>query len=748
MSASATGSRPEFEADGATAVRSRRTARCGWSCVLAASLALASLSCGGGRKAFKAGVRSEVRQDYDTALRRYESALEADPTNPEYKLRLARVRFEAAQFHVRRGQKLRESGDLGAAAAEFQRALAIDPSSHIAAQELRHTLDVMTQTEAASHAAPAAPSGPPALPTAPPQLAPLSRAPITLKLTSDARVVFETIGKLAGISVLFDPDFPSRRISTELIAVSLEEALELVALQSRAFWKPVTSRAILVIPDQPQKRRDHEEQVIRTFYLSNALTTQDLTELTTGLRTLLDLRHVHQLNSANAILIRDTPDKILLAEKIIRDADVAKPEVVIQVSVLQVRRDHLRSLGIQPGTSTTVTFAPGNDLTGGGAGVPLDRLRQISAADYRLTLPGAVATALLSDSSTKIIQNPEIRILDGQSARLRVGDRVPIATGSFQAGIAGTGAVSPLVNTQFQYQDVGVNVDITPRVHAGRDVSLKVVLEVSSVTGRVNIGGIEQPVISQRRIEHDIRLRDNEVSILGGLFEQAERKSVSGWPGLSRIPLLRYFFSGESAEGAENEVLILLTPRIVRLPELARANFEPVSVGTDTNIQIRRPAPPEPLPPDAPAAPQPEARDAPPALLRLQPETLRLRTGEQGTVEVVAQDVKDLFALSLLLGYDPAVVSVEEVRHGGFLSGGTQEVAIILRNDAEKGQAMISALRQPNSPGVNGSGTLLTVVLRARAKGHSPLSVVQLSARDSRQRPHPLRSSGAAVQVE
>jgi general secretion pathway protein D len=557
------------------------------------------------------------------------------------------------------------------------------------------------------------------------------------------------------------------------MAVTLEEALDMVAIQSKAFWKPISRNAILIVPDQPQKRRDQEEQVIRTFYLSNTLSSQELTEVATGLRQLLDLRHVQQLNTANAIIIRDTPDKLLLAEKLIRDVDMAKPEVMVQVSVLQVRRDRLRSLGIQPGTSSALAFTPSSALTGGSGGsVPLNRLRHLSTADYSLTLPGAVASALLTDSATKIIQNPEIRIVDGQSARLRVGDRVPVATGSFQAGVTGGGgAISPLVNTQFQYQDVGVNVDITPRVHAERDISMKVVVEVSSVTGRVNIGGIEQPVISQRRIDHDIRLREYEASILGGLLERTERKSVSGWPGLSQIPVLRYFFSGETVEAGENEVLIVLTPRIVRLPVFTEANLSPISIGTDTNIQLRRPytaesplsrdpalAPPPNSPAVQPTAPESQpAREAPPGpetkpeprpRLRLQPEAIRLRLAETTLVDVVVEDVKDLFSVSMLLRYDPAVVSVEEVHHGGFLSGGTQDIAIIQRVDPERGQAMIAALRQPNSAGVNGGGTVLSIVLRAVAAGTSSLTVEQTNARDSRQRPQPLTSSGISIRVE
>jgi general secretion pathway protein D len=740
---------------------------------LAAALLLLA-GCPKGNTDYAAGKKAEAIQDLDTALIHYERALRADPSNADYKIKATRLRFEAAQAHVNKGQKLREKGELALAVAEFEKAKAIDPSSAIAEQELRRTMELL----AAKQAPP--PTTPPREPTPeesqllekPPELTPISREPINLRMTNDARIIYETIAKLAGLAVLFDPDFQPRRISTELTNVTLEQALDVVALQSKTFWKPVTGNIIFVVPDQLQKRRDYEEFVVKTFYLNNTVLPQDLTEVVNAVRQLLDLRKIQQVNAQNAIVIRDTPDKIALAEKIIRDIDKAKPEVVIQVAVLQARRDRLRDLGIQPGSSSVLAFTPRNP-TGSTTGtttstattnqVRLNDLQRLASADWSLSLPGATATALITDSATKIIQNPEIRALDGQSAKLRVGDRVPIATGSFQAGLGGTttgaatGFINPLVNTQFQYQEVGVNIDITPRIHGSREVSMKVSIEVSSVTSRVNIGGIDQPVISQRKIEHDVRLREGEVNVLGGLVEHSQTKSIGGWPGLSKIPFLRYFFSSENVEQVENEVLIVLTPRIVRLPEITAANLRSISAGTEQNPQVRRqeeiaPKPPTPQPPPQAAPPLTTpltgVEATKPARLRFEPATLSLKPGETSTVALLVEDIKDLFSIPLLLQYDPKVISVEEVRHGGFLSGGTQEIAIVQQIMKEKGQAIVSATRQPNTPGIGGSGTLVGIVVKAVAPGSSKLQVVQVNAKDSAQQPIPLVSSEATVQVK
>ena len=738
--------------------------------------ALLLAGCPRGNQEFKAGRQAEALQDYDTALIHYERALKADPLNTEFKLKATRLRFEAGQYHIRQGQKLREKGELQLALMEFEKARAIDPSSAIADQEARRTLEMIAARRAAAEApaAPAPPREENKLMDKPPELAPLSRAPINLKMTNDSRIVFETVGKLAGLTVIFDPDFPARRITTELNNVSLEQALDIAALQSKAFWKPVTSNIILVVPEQPQKRRDYEEQVVRTFYMSNTLLPQDLQEIVTGLRQLLDLKRIQQVNSQNAIIIRDTPDKLLLAEKLIRDIDKAKPEVVIQVAVLQARRDRVRDLGIQPDTSATLAFTPrGLSATTSGTTTPsttantvtLKQLQHLSSADYSVKLPGATANALLTDSTTKIIQNPEIRVVDGQSAKLRVGDRVPVATGSFQAGVGvgtagGVGAagfVNPLVNTQFQYIDVGVNVDITPRIHPNREVSMKVSVEVSSVTGRVSIGGIDQPIISQRKIDHDVRLMEGEVSILGGLIERTETKTLTGWPGLSKIPLLRYFFSGENTDKAENEVLIVLIPRIVRQATITEANLRTLSSGTETNVQVHResemvaPRAPQPPPATTPApapTPTPGTDATRPARLRFEPQAIALRPGETTTIGVVVEDVHDLFSIPMLLQYDPAVIAVDEVRNGGFLSGGTQEIAIVQRIDKERGQAIVSATRQPNTPGVNGSGTLLGIVVRGLATGTSSLSIVQVNGHDSQQKSLTLVTGEASIRVQ
>src|SRR5438132_10510725 len=264
------------------------------SLLLCVGFGLLAAGCPKGRPDFNQGKKADTLQDYDAAFNFYQKAVKADPYNANYKIKLNRARFEASELHVKRGVELLNQGNLPGAAGEFQRAQAIDPGSPIADQELRKTVEMIAEKNRAADAAAEPPSDSNEQPLAsmPPEIKPLSRAPINYKASSDAKVVFDTIGKLAGLTVVYDPDFPARRITVDLVNVTLEQALEIVSLESKAFVKPVTENIIFVIPDQPQKRRDYEEQVVKTFYISNTIQAQDLTEIVTGLRQLLDLKRI------------------------------------------------------------------------------------------------------------------------------------------------------------------------------------------------------------------------------------------------------------------------------------------------------------------------------------------------------------------------------------------------------------------------------------------------------------------------
>src|ERR1700680_4650878 len=575
--------------------------------LLVAVMSLVGAAADKAKSLYNQGQDAEARQNNESAYDFYRQAYDLKPKDLRYRAAFERSRFLAASSHVHRGQKLRDDGNMDDAVAEFRKALDIDPSLFIAKQELNRTLKIIND---ARNPPPQAAGPPNSLERrvkeaqGPVELAPISNVPITVKLTEDSKVIYQTIGQLAGINVLFDPDYTSRRIKVELNGVTLEDALEITALESKTFWRPVTPNTIFVAQDNPAKRKELEQSVLKTFYLSNLSAPTELQDVVNAIRAVLDVQRVQQLLSQNALVVRGTPDQIALAEKRVEDLDKARPEVIVDIAIMQVSKYRSRTLGLSPPTSATVTLqnnlnttttTTGTTTSGTGGtvsqstgtnGINLNTLGNLNATNFQVTIPSANLSAVMNNSDTKLIQNPQIRAVDGQKASLKIGDKVPIATGSFQPGIGGVG-INPLVNTQFQYTDVGVNIDITPHVHANGEITLKILMDVSAVTGQSNIGGISQPIIGQRKIEHEIRLKDGEANLLGGIMEDQQTKSLSGIPGLAQIPILKYLFGQTTQDHSENEIIFAIVPHIIRGSDVNEFNQRAIDIGTANTIELR-----------------------------------------------------------------------------------------------------------------------------------------------------------------
>src|SRR5450631_2360678 len=437
-------------------------------CSLCLIFILSATAADSGKSLYAKGKNAEARQNYEQAYDFYKQAYDQKPQDLSFRSAFERLKFLAGASHVHRGQLLREAGRLEEALAEFQKAAEIDPSSPIARQEIQVTSRMIDAAK--SPGANAAPVEPSVLEKrlqqagGPVELAAIPNIPMTIKETADSKVIYETIGKLAGINVLFDPDYTSRQIKVDLNSVSLEEALEITSMESKTFWRPVTPNTVFIAADNPAKRKEIEQSVIKTFYLANLSQPTELQDVVNALRQILEISRIQPLPSQGALVVRGTPDQLALAEKLVGDLDKARPEVIVEVAIMQVSRDKTRNLGISPPTSATValqnnlntttttstsTTGVGSSTSGTPNQVSLNRLGNLNATDFTVTIPSATATALFSDSSTKLIQNPQIRAVDGQKASLKIGDRIPIATGSFQPGIGGVG-INPLVNTQFQ----------------------------------------------------------------------------------------------------------------------------------------------------------------------------------------------------------------------------------------------------------------------------------------------------------
>ena len=618
-----------------------------------------------GDKFLAEGRIHEQKKEWDEALENYEKALSEDPADIAYQMAATKVHFQAGQSHIDKGMKLRSAGQLGEALIEFQKAYAINPGSAAAVQEVRRTTEMIERErkrveETGKESTPkerALTEGEKAKKDTEdridsilgvPQLRAIDPSPIHLRMNGSAKLLFETVAKVAGLNVLWDPEYQSQvknSIPVEFENSTLEEALDYLAVITKSYWKPLSSNTIFITMDNPNKRRDYEEQVAKVFYLSNVSTPQELQEIVNAVRSVADIQRFFPYNAQNAIIAKGSADQVALAEKILHDLDKPRSEVVVDIIVMETSSIYTRQLTaalastglIVPGnftprsglqvvnnatttattTGTTGTTATGTTTTGtgttttaSGTAIPLSNLGHLSSADFSTTIPSALLQAVLSDANTKVLQSPQLRAVDNLKATLKIGDRQPTATGSFQPGIGGVG-INPLVNTQFSFIDVGVNVEITPRVHDNGDISLHIDLDISSVTGQVNLGGIDQPIIGQRKISHDIRMADGAVQLLGGLTKYQDTKTKTGIPGLGSIPILGRLFSGESVDRERQELMIALIPHVVRRPEYTAENLRGIAVGNQQSVHLSYGRQPGSAPAVAPKKESPTAATPP-----------------------------------------------------------------------------------------------------------------------------------------
>jgi general secretion pathway protein D len=728
---------------------------------------------------------AEARQNYVAAYDLYKQAYDLKPTDLRYRTSFERMRSRVAQEIVHQGQVLRDDGKLQEAVAEFQKAIGIDPSLFIAQQELKRTLQMIND---ANNPPPQAAGPPSSLERrikeagGPVELAPISNVPITVKLTEDSKVIYQTIGQLAGINVLFDPDYTSRRIKVELNGVTLEDALRITALESKTFWRPVTGNTIFVAQDNVAKRKELEQSVLKTFYLTNLSQPTELQDVVNAIRAVLDVQRVQQLLSQNALVVRGTPDQIALAEKLVEDLDKARPEVIVDLAVLQISKDRSRTLGLSPPTSATVTLQANintststtttTSTTGStSSGLSLNNLATLNANDFQVAIGSANLSAVMGDSDTKMLQNPQVRALDNQKATLKIGERVPVATGSFQPGIGGVG-INPLVNTQFQYLDVGVNIDVTPHVHGDRDVTLKISMEISSVVGQSSIGGISQPIIGQKKIEHEIRLRDGESSMIGGILDDSDTRSLAGIPGLTSIPILKYLFGQTTQDREHDETVFVITPHVVRGTMVSEMNQRQIDIGTANTIELRHvnkstvapaaqapasqvPAnqpPANPVPSQQPAnqSANPAANPATPGGTNFlfDPGQITATKGNTFVVNLLISGAQNVYSVPVQMNYNPATLQLVNVSNGGFLSQDGQAVALVHREDETTGTLTITATRPPGAGGVSGQGAVVTLTFQAKASGQTPLTITRGGARDPGQQAITVNGAQASVTVQ
>lgn len=580
--------------------------------IAAVLVTLPLLSCAS-YKSYERARNAEKTKDWDRAVVEYEKALEVDPDNMRYVISSQRAKLEASRSHFEKAKTLKAAAEAAKgeerirlaqlAATELQLTVKLDPTNQYAATELGHAIEMIQDTQAVldhdARALELMKERANITKAQPPVLNPASNKPISLSFPRETPVkeIYRALGNAFGINILFDQAVKDDKISIELKDVTAQEALERVMQAANHFYKALDEHTIIVVPDNPQARRDYEDLVIRTFYLSNG----DAEQVTNVVRTMIDARNVFPLKALNAITIRDTADKVRIAEKIIEANDKARAEVVVDVELLQMDLDKTKDLGfaITGGTGLPIATTVGTDSTGkpinitgpGAVFSTIDQLRHLNTGSFSFSVPQPTYSLLKSLGNAQLLANPELRISEGEKATLHIGQRIPVPVTTFTTAVTGGNNLGSLPATSYQYQDVGIKVSMEPRVHHNREVTLKLSVEVSNLgpnaAGTGANGVAAQPTFGTRTIETTIRLKDGETNFLAGLIQENTETSDTQTPFLSDIPLLGRLFTQNHTHHTRTDLVMTMTPHIVRVPDITADDEAPMWVGTQNNLTFR-----------------------------------------------------------------------------------------------------------------------------------------------------------------
>jgi type II secretory pathway component GspD/PulD (secretin) len=740
--------------------------------VMVAAGCAAGRSFGRGENAARAG-------DWDTAVEHYRRAVQQRPNSAEYKIALERAMLSASQQHLDAARIAEARGNLDEALREYRRASEFDPPNRQIAGKVseleRRIRDQAEATQPRSNLSQLRAEA--ARQAAPQPLFNLTTVLPGIRFNNTGlREILNSIGMTSGVNVTYDNTFQDRMYSVQLDNVTLEEALNQILAANQLFYKVVSPRSIIVVPDNVQKRGQYEEQAIRTFPVSHA----DATELAQLINTIIRVGGgqvqpmVVANKTANTVTVRATTNVMAIIERIVEQNDNPRAEVVVDVQILEVNRSRTKQFGLDLGDyQITTVFSPDGDprgTTGGGndgtTGTTLSPRpfnantisRGINTTDFYLAVPSAVVRFLESDSESKLIAKPQLRGAEGQKLTLNLGEEIPVPSTTFTPVAQGGAAFNPL--TSFTYRPVGVIVEITPRVTFEGDVILELLIENSALGEGINIAGQNLPSFSSRKVITKLRLRDGESNLLAGLLQEEERRSLRGFPGILRLPIVRQLFSANDNTIGQTDIVMLLTPRIVRTHELTARDLTPIFIGTQQNLALSGPpsaigqdpadpaqggAPspadaPAPAPPPAgaqappaapavpPAAPAPAAAGASAGQVLISPPSGEFRVGGGPyTLPISVTGASRLSSMSLTITYNPAVLRVRSVQEGSFMrSGGVQ--AAFTTSQADAGRIDIAVVRPGDSTGVAGTGLLAAILFDAVAPGPANLTVTGTGA--------------------
>jgi len=747
------------------------------------SFLIAALSGCAGSQAYQRGERYAQRGEWDLAVKEYRDANRRDPHDIEYRAAVIRAEETAANLHYNKARNYLKERKLDQAITELQQAIYLNPTNAAVQSALKSVLDMKQAEEhyraaltfmelgrfgdAISELNQSVELDPDNVKyhdsleklkkerteVEPDEALTLaSDKPITINFkNTNIKDVFEFLSKLSGINILFDEEVKAQPVTIFVKDVSFQYALKLLLSTNKLFMKKVSADTIIIIPKSKAKTDQYQDLLVKTFYI-NIAKSKDIVNL---LKSMLDVKKVYVNEVLNSITVRETPDKMKLVEKVIAANDLKEGEVILDVEILEISRSNALKYGwnFTPGglsAGATIGSTTGTTSTTN-SGIALSELRGLSNKNIFVTLPGVVVDLIKQDSDAQTLANPRVRVLNNKQATFLIGEKIPVQTSTIQSTTVGQ------VTSNFEYKEVGIKLKIEPTIHLNNTVTIKLGMEVSNLEDAISFGSGQQAYkFGTRSTDTFINLRDGETVIIGGLIKDEERKSKIKIPILGDIPVLGRLFSHSDNGTIKTDILMSITPNIVRTMELPDKDSQVFWSGTeeayDTNPlfttsgksskpsdkSVNKAAVLESLAKREIVAPPASGETTKPvsapsitaqplttqvSVVEIKPTEVSISVGQEVRFDLITGSMKDLYGAIVTLNYDPKVIEFKIASEGMLLKKDNQQTSFLFSNNIKAGTVDLYMTRIGDVGGVDGNGSLCTLVFQAKSRGTSDVSM-------------------------
>lgn len=690
-------------------------------------------------RTYKLGVEAAMNKNWDEAVEFYEKAYAENPKNSVYRMAMQRAKVSASLFHLYSARRFAALDQTEEALKEYEKSLSYNYSRLVADEAKIFSVGPLEEEK------------PEEIHIEPPVKLKVGSESIELRFRQQAslRSIFQALGKSAGINIIFDEQFRDITYSIDLTDRTFEEAVRILCLATKNFFSIIDEQTIMIVPDQPAKRIQYELTAVKTFYLSNILAADIQGILAQLLRSQYKAPVIMIDKNLNSVTIRDAPAILELAEKILRVWDKPKGEVVIDVEIMEASRIKLRQLGLD---IDPLAVGIAYQSAEGGGGQSLGGLDFSNANNFQVTLPSAFFDFLESDSDTKIIAQPRLRGLDGEEITYIVGDEVPIPRTTFQPIATGGFGQQPL--TSFDYKKVGIDITITPKIHLEGDVTLEVDIKIKSLGGT---GYADLPIITTKEVKNVIRLKDGETSLLAGLLKDEERKTMRGIAGIKNLPIIGRLFSSTDQTIQQTEVILTITPYIIRPFKISKQDTEPIWVNLystpssasagNVRIPVNSLLDAEMNRARMLQERQQVSSQTGTNVINLNPRNFEVPQNREFRISVNLRSQEEIYNMSLNLSFDSSVLNLKQVTVGGFVRQGGMDSSFLQNIDNSSGACTIAFSSPDITKGVKGTGGIATLVFEAKGKGESQVIINSVVATDTRGNSVIFQSQNARVVV-